>query len=249
MPATPAECEGFADLLDALADAELPPATARAVAVHVAGCAACAAALAATRGLRAELATLRADAAPPALRARLAAQARQAPPPARRRLLEALAAGLGGLVIGSGGLLLLGGGGLADAATHDLLAAHARSLLAEAPPQVPSGDPHRIRPWLSARLATAPRVEEIPGFPLLGARLDLVASRPVAALLYRRRQHAITVFAAPAETTRDWPAAASRGNGFRLLPWVADGVRYVAVSDLGAAELADFATLLGAPAP
>jgi len=243
-----AECERFADLLDAEADGELPAQASADLARHLGGCAECVARLAAIRGLQAEVASLRA-APPPGLeqkiRARLPAPA--AAPSSRRRVLELAAAACVGLVAGGLGAARF----LAPAeagAEHDMITAHARGLLAGLPLQVASGDPHGVRPWLSARLPAAPRVLAIEEFPLLGARLDLVAGQPVAAVLYRRREHVITVFAAGDGAAAGWPGQTVTRRGFTLIPWNADGVHYVAVSDLNRAELAEMAARLGASA-
>lgn len=237
------DCADFADLLDAELDEALPPATRERLASHLAGCPACTGELAALRGLRAELATLREEAPPPALEPRILALLPAAP--RRRALLAPMAAGLAGLVLGAGGMRLWGAGTAPPPAGHDLVMAHARGLLAGLPLQVASSDVHQVRPWLSAHLPVAPQVLEAEGFPLLGARLDLVAGQVVAAMLYRRREHVITVFAAGPETARGWPTAPGQARGFRLLPWIAGGLHYLAVSDLNAAELAELRTALG----
>ena len=247
MPATVSDCDAVADLLDALADGELPPPLAAEVEGHLASCAACAGSLEAIRGLRRGLAALPREAAPDRLRQRvleaLPAQPLAAAP--RRRWLELAAASVAGLSLGLGGSRWwLEPTPLAE---HDMLAAHGRALLSGAPPQVPAGNPHRVRPWLSEHLPMAPRVEDPEGFPLQGARLDLVAGQPVAAILYRRREHAITVFAAPAEQAPDWPSQARYRRGFSVLPWTVGGLRYVAISDLNMAEMHALALALGAP--
>jgi anti-sigma factor RsiW len=251
MPATPADsCERFADLLDARADGELPDGAAAELDAHLATCAACAAEAAAIGALRAELAGLRRDTAPEEMHRRLRAGLPEAEPdPGRRRALGLAAASFGGALLGAAGARFLAGASPGATAEHDLAAAHARALLADLPPQVATGDPHRVRPWLSTRVPVAPRVLESEDFPLQGARLDLVAAQPVAAVLYRRRAHAVTVFSAPAAAARDWPGRPVVRGGFNLLPWTADGVRYVAVSDLNLAELAVLAGLLGAKPP
>jgi anti-sigma factor RsiW len=192
--------------------------------------------LAGLRSLRCELAALRAEKAPERLRQQILALIPSGPSVPRRRLAELAAASVAGLVLGLGGARLWPGTapGLAE---HDLLAAHARALLAGLPLQVSASDPHQVRPWLSAHLPAAPKVSQAEGFELLGARLDLVAGQSVAAILYRRRAHVVTVFAAGPEAAADWPRAPAVRRGFNLLPWAAGGLRYLAVSDLNATEL------------
>jgi anti-sigma factor (TIGR02949 family) len=249
MRAMPTDCARFTDLLDALADGELRDSTATEVESHLAVCPACAAELAAIIALRADLARLRQETAPEELRRRVLAALSEMPSAMRprRRMLELVAAGFAGLALGVGGGQLWSDSP-APLPEHDLLAAHGRALLAGTPPQVAAGDPHRVKPWLSAHLPVSPRVEDSEGFPLQGARLDLIVGQPVAAILYRRRDHAITVFAAPADQSQSWPTRAEVRRGFNLLPWTANGVRYVAVSDLNMAELTELATRLGATA-
>jgi anti-sigma factor RsiW len=253
MPAMPAECEAVADLLDALADGELPPPTAAEARRHLAGCQRCAAEFAAIGAFRRELAILRQETAPAGLADRIRASLPVAPGMQRLRFATHIAAGVAGVAAGIGGARWLAappnGADPAALARHDLLAAHARGLLAGLPLQVAAGDPHAVRPWLTARLPVAPRVEDPPGFPLQGARLDLVGGQAVAAVLYRRREHVVSVLATAADAARGWPRQPSTQQGFNLLPWIARGVHYVAVSDLNPAELAELGARLGAPAP
>ena len=221
MHAPAPDCEAFADLLDAQADGALPPSAAQAVAAHLAACPHCAAEVAAIGALRAEHAALPRPEPPPALAHRIRA-ALPAPPPslaARREAFGLLAAGVAG---------------------HDLLAAHRRGLLGGAPAQVASSDSHSVRPWLAERLPLSPNVPLPPGFPLQGARLDLVDGRVVAAVLYRRRAHLLTLFATAAPAP-GWPTEVTTRQGFTLWPWIAEGVHYVAISDIPPSELAEFA--------
>ncbi|HEY0420907.1 MAG TPA: zf-HC2 domain-containing protein, partial [Acetobacteraceae bacterium] len=207
MPVMPADCARFTDLLDALADRELRDSTAAEVESHLAVCQTCAAELAEVIALRANFAILRQETAPAELRQRVLAALPELPSAMlpRRRMLELGAAGFAGIALGLGGGQLLWSTSPPPLAEHDLLAAHGRALLAGTPPQIAAGDPHRVKPWLSAHLPVSPRVEDPEGFPLQGARLDLIAGQPVAAILYRRHDHAITVFAAPAEQSQSWP--------------------------------------------
>lgn len=240
-----ADCDGMRDLLGAAAEGELGPDALAEVTAHVAHCVACAQELRAITDLRRELSALSRPAAPP----HLAETIRRALPPppgmarGRRRWLELAAASVAGMAVGAGAMRLAMPAG-ADA-LHDAFAAHARALLAGLPLQVASADSHTVRPWLSGRLPWSTRVAEPDGFPLQGARLDLLGGQVVAALVYRRRAHVVTVFVAPADLTPGWPAGLRAERGLRALSWQAEGVRYMAVSEIGEAELRLLAGALG----
>ena len=102
-----------------------------------------------------------------------------------------------------------------------------------------------MRPWFAGKLDFSPAVANLEpeGFPLLGARVDYVANRYLAALEYGRRNHKITVFVAPSEGERfDAPRRTSR-NGYNVIEWTSGDLNYRAVSDLGDQELQEFAAL------
>jgi anti-sigma factor RsiW len=82
------------------------------------------------------------------------------------------------------------------------------------------------------------------GFPLIGGRLEYVGGRPVAALVYGRRQHLINVFLWPTEGGRTGGRPTTTRQGYHLLHWVTPAYSYWVASDLGLPELHDFAALL-----
>jgi anti-sigma factor RsiW len=87
---------------------------------------------------------------------------------------------------------------------------------------------------------------------LVGGRLDYLDNRPVAALVYRRRQHIINLFIAPAEHAGDARPTGQMRAGYNIAHWTKSGMTYWAVSSLSAAELAKFAQLVSeesSPAP
>jgi anti-sigma factor RsiW len=102
-----------------------------------------------------------------------------------------------------------------------------------------------VKPWFNGRLDYSPPVHDFAaqGYPLLGGRLDYVDGRVVAALAYGRRQHLVNVFLWPA--TRAPSGAPTRDRqGYHLLHWTTTDYAYWVVSDLGLAELHDFAHMV-----
>ena len=124
----------------------------------------------------------------------------------------------------------------------DVVSAHLRSLQAEHLTDVPSSDQHTVKPWFNGKLAVAPPVADLTaqGFTLLGGRLDYIDGKPVAAIVYRRRVHVINLFVAPAAELERAAARHETVQGFNVRRWSEQGLRFIAISDISADELADF---------
>jgi anti-sigma factor RsiW len=123
-----------------------------------------------------------------------------------------------------------------------VIAGHVRATLADRLIDVASSDQHTVKPWLSARLPFSPSVADYSGegFPLVGARLEYVAGKPAAVLVYKRRQHTIDLFVWPG---KDVSGAPAERFGFHVERFTAGGLQYWAVSDLNRKELEDFVRL------
>ena len=126
-----------------------------------------------------------------------------------------------------------------------LIASHARSLMANHLTDVASSDQHTVKPWLDAKLDFAPAVVDLSqkGFPLIGGRLDYLDNRPVAALVYQRRQHFINLFVWPAGPDAAGSTKTMARQGYQLVHWVDSDLNYWAVSDINEKELQEFKQL------
>jgi anti-sigma factor RsiW len=126
---------------------------------------------------------------------------------------------------------------------ENVLNDHIRSLIGAHLVDVPSSDQHTVKPWFAGKLDFSPAVKDLEaqGFPLVGGRVEYLAGRRVAALVYHRRQHVVTLFI--------WPDASSSGdarisrNGYDLLHWTTGPMTYWAVSDVSNPDLEKFRTL------
>jgi anti-sigma factor RsiW len=249
------ECERASTLLSGLIDSALGPIVRLRVHRHVAGCGTCAARLEELRAMQAALRTkLPYHRAPPGLAARIgAALPREEPPPfiaatGPRRWFPMPAfslagTGLAGALAGVA-LTVAVIGGQSDQTT-DVIDGHIRSMQAQHLTDVLTSDQHTVKPWLSARLDVSPPVRDLKddGFPLEGGRLDYIDGHPAAAVVYRRGQHVINLFAWASQGANE-PFRDQTRQGFNIVTWRQSGIRYYAVSDVEADQLAQFAKLV-----
>ncbi|MER8557974.1 anti-sigma factor [Mesorhizobium sp. M0578] len=119
---------------------------------------------------------------------------------------------------------------------------HRRSLLAASPVDVVSSDRHTVKPWLDGRVGLSPPAPDLAsdGFALLGGRVEVIADQPVPALVYRHREHLITLVAAPQETGSTAGPVDLSAGGFSLVHWSDSAFSYWAISDTERPELDDF---------
>jgi len=153
-------------------------------------------------------------------------------------------------MVASGATWVARGPGADDATRDGIVAGHTRSLMASQPVDVISSDQHTVKPWFNGRIPESPRVVDMSrqDFPLVGGRIDVIDRRPVPTLVYRHRQHLISLTAVP--TATPLPALPVRAaDGYNILRWTDDGVSYWAISDLGLPELTTFEQLFRSNAP
>ena len=249
-------CEEALELLEAFHDGELTAETRAAVAAHVAACANCKASLARLDDLSAAIKGVGAFELPERLRqrvGRLATENKQGLSRGTRRwVFGALAAShvavaaLGGAVAYS----IIRNYDARDYSTQELVSAHVRSLMDNKLIQVASSDTHTVRPWFAGKIDFAPDVRNFDpqNFPLLGGRVDYVAGSGVAALVYTHKKHVINVFVSPAPASSSGSKSETQfsKNGFTIVEWQMQDLRYRAISDLSGDELKDFVARLHA---
>jgi anti-sigma factor RsiW len=138
-----------------------------------------------------------------------------------------------------------------DRIIEAVLDGHVRALMAAQPIDVASSDRHTVKPWFNGRIPQSPRVVDLTqnGFPLVGGRIDVIASAPVPTLVYRHRQHLISLSAVSAASLLPVGTMRREIRGYNLIGWSEDGITYWAVSDLGADELDAFARATRTPLP
>ena len=125
------------------------------------------------------------------------------------------------------------------------VSSHLQAITGRRLVDVSSSDRLAVQPWLSARLGFSAPVQ-VPAFgdvTLVGARLDSLEGRSVAAVVYRLRDHLVNAFVWPA-TDDDVSISSSSLRGFNVSHWSQGGLRYCVVSDLSRGQVMAFAQAL-----
>jgi anti-sigma factor RsiW len=133
-----------------------------------------------------------------------------------------------------------------DRIVDEVVDTHVRALITNHLTDVASSDQHTVKPWFNGKLDFSPPVKDLEaqGFPLVGGRIDYFNGRPVAALLYRHRQHWVSVFIWP-DQHAVVPAPRSVSKlGYGITQWSADGLFFSVVSDVATKEQNQFVDLL-----
>jgi anti-sigma factor RsiW len=227
-------CDLVRTYLDAYLDRELDAAQSLSVEEHLSSCGACS-------RLHRQAAALRTAivehaprySAPPELRARVQKGLRKNTMDWRWAALAAA------LLLAATAVWQFGPYRAGTALTAELVSSHVRSLMGNHLIDEPSTDQHTVKPWFAGKLDFSPPVKNLDsqGFLLAGGRLDYIAGRPAAALIYRRGQHVINLYIWPAAKAS---AESATRNGFHILTWKSEGMQFAAISDLNESELSQF---------
>ena len=245
-------CKETKNLLNAYADGELDSAGSLSVETHLQGCASC---LAVVENLRALASAIQNGGlrfgAPQRLKRNVqAAILAESPRRSWMVLSWGWAGALASIVIAfilTWGLITWRAGSSEETMlVNDIVSSHVRSMMANHITDVGSSNSHTVKPWFSGKLDYSPPVKDLTdqGFPLVGGRLDYLANRPVAALVYQRNQHFINLFVWPSTNTGIKSEDQLARQGYNLIHWTKDGMTYWLVSELNLAELNECASLL-----
>ena len=239
-------CQESQEMRHAYLDGELDLTRSLEIEKHVRECASCARAYDELRSLQTVMRgeTLRFP-LPPGLERRVRSAVRQesgevARPFRWRWLIPSISLALVVIIVAG---LLFSRTTTEDLVASEVVAGHVRSLMAGHLTDVASTDQHTVKPWFDGKLDFSPPVKDLTqqGFELIGGRLDYIANRPVAAVIYQRRKHFVNVFIWPASTASDTRPTAQVRQGYNLIHWTSAGMTYWIVSDLNLAELQQFA--------
>jgi mycothiol system anti-sigma-R factor len=245
-------CSSSQHSIEAYLDGELATSESAEIREHIDSCASCAALYRRLEKLRSDLRTQAPRyTAPPHLQQRIHVELRKAAKSeAPRRALPWNWAAVAASVLLCASLawnfaLLRSRGPATDPLSQEVLSSHVRSLIGTHLVDVPSSDQHTVRPWFNGKLDFSPEVKDFAsqGFRLVGGRVDYIGDRPVAALIYQRRQHFINLFTWPSSSPAPNGQSEVKRSGYNILHWTKDGMTYWAVSDLQRSELDQFAQL------
>lgn len=228
-------------LLGSLVDGELDAANTALAEAHAARCDGCREELERLQAVRNLLgASSVRHSAPDRLAKRIAALPELAPKaPNENRLPTWLAPAFAGALAASLAMVLLLPAGSQSVVDEQLVSSHVRSLQPGHLTDVQTTSQHIVKPWFNGRIDFAPPVPELAaaGFPLAGGRLDSVNGKTVAAIVYHRRLHTVNLFVWRGDEGGDRTVVE---DGFAINEWSGGGLRFAAVSDIGADELKQF---------
>jgi anti-sigma factor RsiW len=132
-----------------------------------------------------------------------------------------------------------------DAIGVEILDNHLRALQPSHLVDVPSSDQHTVKPWFQGKTDFSPPVPDLTkdDFILIGGRLEVIHQQPAAAIVYRRRQHLVSLYVSPSPGA-DAGTQLRDVGGYHLLHWTQNNMSYWAVSDVDPSDLRKFAELI-----
>jgi anti-sigma factor RsiW len=247
-------CEYWAEKLDTYLDGELPSEGARAVDAHLRGCSTCAAEALRRVQLKRTVQEAGQRFTPdPAFRARM--QKKFATPvgsKTRWRWLPAfVTATAAALLVASAFVLTVHRERLGQRQLiSELVDQHVATLASSSPVDVISSDRHTVKPWFQGKIPFTFNLPELQGSPfvLVGGRVTYLDQSPGAELIFRVRQHQISVFIFQQRGLSDARVneAMKSPGSFEVRSWDQNGLRYFMVGDASPQDLDKLSEMLKA---
>jgi anti-sigma factor RsiW len=245
-------CQLWSEKLDTYLDGELPPDEQKGLHEHLRGCAACASdsldRMQTKRAIQSAGQRFRPDTA---FRARMQKSLRASRPAWRRwQWLPALATSAAVALLIFGTLLVSRDRSREQHLIGELADLHVATLASSNPVDVVSTDRHTVKPWFEGKIPFTFNLPELEGssFVLMGGRISYLNQSPGAELIFRVRQHQISVFifqerAGEGMQTKE---TASTELTFNVRSWSRNGLRYFVIGDASAEDLDKLSNLLKA---
>ena len=125
---------------------------------------------------------------------------------------------------------------------------HVSTLASGTQVDVVSTDRHTVKPWFQGKIPFSFNLPELQGtdFTLVGGRVTYLAQSPGAQLIYRLRQHEISVFIFQDRGQETAVSASSPVAvlSFTLESWTKNGLRFFVVGDVGGQDIERLSNLL-----
>jgi len=247
-------CETWTDKLDAYLDGELPAAEERALGEHLRGCPSCAAeSLSKVQQKRAVHAAGQRFTPDAAFRARIQASIAPRRPTLWNRVwFPVLATAMVLLIAGAISLRLNSSRRSEQQLMSELADLHVATLASSNPVDVVSADRHTVKPWFAGKIPftfNLPELQDSP-FVLLGAKVSYLNQSPGAELIFRVRQHQISVFIFQERALGNLRANddVQGALSFTVRSWSHNGLRYFVIGDASPQDLDKLSELLKAAA-
>lgn len=243
-------CELWQDKIDAFVDSELTPVQAQAFQEHLRECPACSAETLSRQRLKLDTHLAGQRFTPrPEFEAKMRRKLEASPKGFRWSLLPAFAGAAAVLVIAIFAGILLRHNLLQRQLVAQLVDQHVATLASSNPVDVLSTDSHTVKPWFNGKVPFSVDSPQLAGtqFSLIGGRLAYFQQAPAAQLIFAVRQHRISVFMFRDQGDTSLLGAdqsSVRRMGFQTETWVADGIRYFAISDVNADDIRHLCNLL-----
>src|SRR5580700_5475585 len=245
-------CDTWTEKLDAYLDDELPAAETRALGEHLRGCSACAAeSLSRVQLKRTVQAAGQRFTPAPAFRARI--QKSIAPRKSvdwKRLWFPALAGAMALLIAGAIFLNFNRERRGEQQLLSELADLHVATLASSNPVDVVSTDRHTVKPWFAGKIPftfNLPELQDSP-FSLIGGKVSYLNQSPGAELIFRVRQHQISVFIFQEQALGNVRPedAVQTALSFNVRSWSHNGLRYFVISDVSPQDLDKLSGLIKA---